>query len=75
MYVFSHFIAADLLTEMVRCLVPSLFIPERIGKCIADPETDFMKKHGECVIGALTPEEQVWSDNILKTWTNFAIHG
>ena len=75
MYVFSHFIAADLLTEMVRCLVPSLFIPERIGKCIADPETDFMKKHGECVIGALTQEEQVWSDNILKTWTNFAIHG
>ena len=68
-------VAADLLTEMVRCLVPSLLIPERIGKCIAEPDSDFMLKHGECVNGALTPQEQIWSDNILKTWTNFAIHG
>ena len=32
-------------------------------------------KHGECVNGELTEQEKEWSESILKTWTNFAIHG
>ena len=60
---------------MVGCLLPSRFDPEKIGKCIAEPDSEFMLKHGECVIGSLTAQEQEWSDRILKTWTNFAIHG
>ena len=63
------------MSTFAGCLVPSLFIPERIGKCIAKPDSDFMMKHGECVMGELTEEEKGYSESILKTWTNFAIHG
>merc|ERR1712018_787453 len=49
--------------------------PKRIGECIAEPDSDFMMKHGECVGGTLTDTEKATSENMLRTWTNFAIHG
>jgi len=66
---------ATFLSTFAGCLIPSMFIPERIGKCIAQPDSEFMMKHGECVMGELTEQEQGYSESILKTWTNFAIHG
>ena len=65
---------ATFLETFVECLLP-IPTPERIGKCIAQPDSDFMMKHGECVIGTLTDAEKETSESMLKTWTNFAIHG
>merc|ERR1712150_295304 len=62
------------LETFVKCLLP-IPTPERIGKCIAQPDSDFMMKHGERVIGTLTDAEKETSESMLKTWTNFAIHG
>ncbi len=39
------------------------------------PDGRFMRENGECVLGYLTEQEQVWSDRIVRAWTNFAIHG
>ena len=66
---------ASLLSTLVGCLLPSRLDPEKIGKCIAQPDSEFMMKHGECVNGELTDQEMEYSERILKTWTNFAIHG
>ena len=43
--------------------------------CVIHEGSDFKKEWGECITGELTQEEQVWSDRIVKAWTNFAIHG
>ena len=68
---------ATFLETFAKCLVKVIpFItPERIGKCIAEPDSDFMVKHGECVGATLTESEKATSESILRTWTNFAIHG
>ncbi len=41
--------------------------------CISDPDSDFMLEWKQCFTGELTDEEQVWSDRIVRAWTNFAI--
>ncbi len=43
--------------------------------CVADPTNDLMVEYRECFTAELNPEEQVWSDRILRAWTNFVIHG
>ena len=42
---------------------------------LTDPEGDFKREFGECITGNLTPEETVWSDRLVRTWTNFARTG
>ena len=49
--------------------------------CLADPEGPlrpggpFMMENDQCVRGSLTHQEQIWSDRIVRAWTNFAIYG
>ncbi len=43
--------------------------------CVADPTNDLMVEYRECFTAELNQEEQVWSDRILRAWTNFVIHG
>ena len=43
--------------------------------CIADPDSAFMAEWGECVTGELNEQEQVWSDEVVRAWTNFAAYG
>ena len=66
-------IPATFLETLAKCLIK--ITPKRIGECIAEPDSDFMMKHGECVIGTLTDTEKATSESMLRTWTNFAIHG
>jgi len=61
------------LETFAKCLIK--ITPKRIGECIAEPDSDFMMKHGECVGGTLTDSEKATSESMLRTWTNFAIHG
>ena len=68
-------ILATLLSTLTRCILTAGFDPVKLGKCIAEPDSEFMVKHGECIIAELTEQEREWSERILKTWTNFAIHG
>ena len=44
-------------------------------ECYANPNSNIMKNYAECLNGSLTEEEEIWSDRIVKAWTNFAIHG
>ena len=64
---------ATFLETFAKCLIK--ITPKRIGECIAKPDSDFMMKHGECVGGTLTDSEKATSESMLRTWTNFAIHG
>lgn len=43
--------------------------------CLLDPEGDFKREWNECIKGELTAEEQVWSNRLVKAWTNFAKYG
>lgn len=49
-----------------------------IDKCIDEitkPDGPFKTEWGQCFTGSLTAEEEVWSDRIVKMWTNFAKTG
>ncbi|TRY73092.1 hypothetical protein TCAL_02196 [Tigriopus californicus] len=51
---------------------------ENIFECISDlidPLGPFKAEWGQCFTGKLTQEEEVWSDRIVKMWTNFAKTG
>ncbi len=56
-------------------LAQALIDCERDINCVLEPEGDFMPEWGQCLLGELTPEEQVWSDKLVKAWTNFIVHG
>ena len=73
--IFNPFLikTATFLETFAKCLIK--ITPKRIGECIAEPDSDFMMKHGECVGGTLTDSEKATSESMLRTWTNFAIHG
>ena len=52
--------------------------PLGLNGCVAeltDPEGSFKKEWGQCITGTLTEEELVWSDRLVRTWTNFARTG
>ena len=36
---------------------------------------EFKAEWDDCILGELTPEEEVWSQYMIEAWTNFAIHG
>ena len=44
-------------------------------QCITEPGSKFKEDYGECLTGALTPDEEVYSDRMVKAWTNFAKDG
>ena len=44
-------------------------------ECYGRPESNIMTKYADCLDGSLTDEEVIWSDRIVKAWTNFAIYG
>ena len=69
------FLTETLLKVAPLCVLRSFFDPKEIGQCLANPKGEFMIKHAECIVGQLTEREMDWSENILRTWTNFAIHG
>eukprot|EP00095_Tigriopus_kingsejongensis_P005622 maker-scaffold335_size202896-snap-gene-1.19 protein:Tk05622 transcript:maker-scaffold335_size202896-snap-gene-1.19-mRNA-1 annotation:"hypothetical protein DAPPUDRAFT_240263" len=49
-----------------------------IGACIDDitnPNGPFKAEWGECITGRLTAEEEVWSNRIVRMWTDFARTG
>ena len=39
------------------------------------PDGPFMMENAQCIRGTLTHQEQIWSDRIVRAWTNFAIYG
>lgn len=43
--------------------------------CFAESNSTYKAEWRDCLFGELTEEEQVWSNNIVKAWTNFAEHG
>ncbi len=43
--------------------------------CIAERDSDLMTEYYECFTGSLTAEEEVWSERIIRAWTNFAATG
>jgi hypothetical protein len=43
--------------------------------CFAEPDSAYKAEWSDCLFGDLTDEEQVWSNKIVKAWTNFAVHG
>ncbi len=55
------------MNQMVEC---DLDVP-----CISDSSNVFMTEYADCLTGELNDVEQVWSDRIVRAWTNFAIHG
>ena len=46
-----------------------------VVQCVTLPNSEFKKEYGECLNGALTPEEEIYSDRMVKAWTNFARTG
>ena len=74
-HLYVNFFTETFLKVAESCSASPSSDPESIGQCIADPEGEFMIKHAECIAGQLTEREMDWSENILRTWTNLAIHG
>ena len=68
--VFFH-ISGALLEDFLKCTLMNDVTPE----CIAANNSAIMTKYDDCLDGHLTEEEKIWSDNIVTTWTNFAING
>ncbi len=56
-------------------LIARMLVCDLDVACVADPDSAFMREWGECVTGELNQEEQVWSDHIVRAWTNFAATG
>ena len=44
-------------------------------QCVTDPAGAFRTEWEECLHAELLDEEKAVSDDMVKAWTNFAIHG
>ena len=66
-FIWSFVGSEGLIAQMTEC--------ELDTDCIAQPDNAFMLQYGECLTGELTEEEKVWSDKMVRAWTNFAIYG
>ena len=69
--IFLFFSAAAMLSAFQDCSPLDVLA----GGCITDPDSAFKAEWGDCLFGTLNHEEQIWSDRIVKAWTNFATFG
>ena len=59
----------------MMCLDHSFPLQQDIIPCITEEDSMFKKMYGECLWGRLTDDELIYSDRMVKAWTNFALYG
>ena len=58
-----------------KCLLQHPLDLAAAEACVAAHDSEFKTEWGDCVDGHLTPDEEVISEAMAKTFSNFVVHG